>query len=209
VSQQAARRLGRAAIAGIWIAAAYLLVYYSVLLTFGPDRLHRALGESTYNALIPAGGFILIARVMVHAAVWLIPFGLTYLGVGMVLSRMASSLHAARRRWIGAVAGAAALLGLAVVPLDGWPWVLMPLLGGDDTEFASAYSPIGFWMIRRGMTPDEVVRWAGEPLEHHSTPSGGEDWRWSRSPHSSDYRLRVVVFSGGRVEEKYAEFYFD
>ena len=102
-----------------------------------------------------------------------------------------------------------ALVALLTLPLDGWPWLLEPLIVGDDTEFAATYSPIGFWMIRRGMTSSEVLRCAGEPLERYPLAAGGEGWRWSRSPHSRDYRVRIVRFSDGRVVDKRSELYID
>jgi hypothetical protein len=209
VREHAARVLGTMTIVIVWLTTTCLLMYYAVLLFVGADRLHPILGGSLYNALIPAGGFVLIMSALLMASLWLGPLVLMYLGVAVLLSRVARRLSMRRRRWSSAGVAAAFLAALLTLPLDGWPWLLEPLLGGDDTEFASTYSPLGFWMIHRGMTSREVLRCAGEPLERYPLASGGEGWRWSRSPHSGNYRCRVVLFADGRVVDKHSECYID
>jgi hypothetical protein len=145
----------------------------------------------------------------IAAAVWVGPFAVNLVAMRFVL-RSTVNLTPRHRMWAAALMAGGITLSLPFVMLDGWPWALMPLVWEDDTEFAPGYSAAGFWMVRAGMSPAEVVARVGPPLERYPIRESGEEgWRWTRSPHDSSYRERVVIFRGGRVSEKHSEFYVD
>ena len=206
-----ARYLGYGVIVSSWAVLAYLVAYYAVLLAFGPDRLHAALGAGAYNRIFPPGGFTLLLSILVLGVVWAIPFGLFFVGVAG-MARWVAPRKPLRWRLRAAAAVAVPLTAaLHFGSLDGWPWAAFPYVVGDDTHFAPGYSALGFWNVRAGMTAEDVVARAGEPLERY--PIDGhpdeEGWRWTRSPHSSHYRIRSVLFRQGHVVERSAEFYWD
>jgi hypothetical protein len=207
VSQVATRRIGWSLIALLWVSAAYLVAHYAALVILGPERLHHLLGERIYNVIIPVGGFPLFILAALTLVVWLAPFSIAFGAVWLVLGRN-TKLTRRRRASLAATMAVAATAALPFVMLDGWPWALMPLVWEDDTEFAPGYSPVGFWSVSAGMSPDSVMTRAGAPLDRFPEP-GGERWRWTRSPHDSSYRERVVIFRAGRVTEKHSEFYVD
>jgi hypothetical protein len=207
-----ARYIGWCLIAGSWALAIYLIAFYVVLLSFGPDRLCRALGSSLYNQVFPNGGFFLVATVLLLGAIWALPLGLLSAVAALLLRLSAAFKPSGRQRLVASLcAGLTLTLALHGGSLDGWPALAFPYLWADDTEFAANYSAMGFRRVRAGMTPAEVLRLAGEPLERYAIPDhpGEEGWRWSRSPHSADYRVRVVLFRDGRVTERFSEYYFD
>jgi hypothetical protein len=203
-----ARGLRWSLVSLLWLTSTYLVVYYTAVLLLGPERLFRLLGEAAYNALIPTGGFPLLVLMAVGAVVWIIPFCVAFAAVSVLLS--VCSLTRRSRLWAAAVLAAGLTLSLPLIMLDGWPWALMRLAWEDDTQFAPGYSAVGFSLVSVGMTPAEVVAAVGPPLERYPIPESGEEgWRWTRSPHHSSYRVRVVVFRKGRVSEKHLEFYVD
>ena len=108
----------------------------------------------------------------------------------------------------GTVATIVLLLTVHCLTLDGLDGFVFKSLTPDDTQFASNYSALGFWRVRNGMTPQQVKSLAGPPLQAYPV-AGGYGWSWSRSPHDSNYRLRVVIFVAGRVFEKFNEYYVD
>lgn len=203
------RWLGWGVIALLWATTCYLVVYYGLLLWLGPDRLYALLGQDTYNALVPVGGFGLLLLVLLGTAVWLLPLAGFYTLASACLHAASSGVGRRRRQAIAGLVSVGLTLSLPAVLLDGWPWALMPLVWEDDTEFAAGYSPLGFLRVRTGMTPAEVTGLLGSPLEQYTASDAKETWRWTRSPHSSSYRMRAVVFRNGRVAEKYSEFYVD
>jgi len=206
VTEPRIRRIGWSLIALVWIAVGYLMAYYTVLITVGPNRLYRILGQEAYNALIPVGGLSLLALIAVLAISWLAPFLAMFW-----VSRFALRGLPAQKRVRAAMAIAlATTLALPILALDGWPSALLPLVVGDDTEFAPGYSPINFLMIRPGMTVANVTDRLGPPLVRWPPSASGEQiWSWSRSPHGSSYRVRSVIFRGGVVSEAFSEFYVD
>ena len=117
-----------------------------------------------------------------------------------------------RLRWkhvaLMGLACLALLVSFHALTLDGLDGLVFKLVTPDDTQLAARYSAIGFWRVREGMTPAAVERLVGPPLEKYKVV-GGTGWRWSRSAHDSNYRVRVVIFVTGRVAEKFSEFYVD
>jgi hypothetical protein len=211
MESRCAAHLGRSIIFGLWLATAYLAVFYTVLLWFGPDRLHHSLGDRLYNSLFPNGGFLLLLGMLLVVAIWALPLaafgGLSAMVLRLLPRRAPGHRLVLRALLLGATATALLHLG----SLDGWPDLTYPYLLGDDTEFAPGYSAVGFWRVRAGMTPDEVVSLVGEPLERYPIQGhpNEEGWRWTRSPHSADYRVRVVRFRDRRVSERFSEYYVD
>jgi hypothetical protein len=113
-------------------------------------------------------------------------------------------MAAARARFAGA--RLRSLIGIEVVTLDGMNGVILSI-AGDHTTYASSYSDAGFRRIQVGMTPTEVEAILGHPLDEWTVPNDGGRvrWRWTNSRDSSkDFRVRVVTFLAGRVEEKSA-----
>lgn len=105
------------------------------------------------------------------------------------------------------------LVGISVVAtieartLDKFDGTVTLLLLGDHTEYAPSYSDSGFRRIRTGMTAVEVEAILGRPLDEWTASSneGRVHWRWAKSHDGSpNFRVRVVTFAQGRVEEKSA-----
>jgi hypothetical protein len=166
------------------------------------------LGEVAYNALIPIGGFPLLLMIAIGAAVWIVPFGIAFVGASVLLRYCGLT----RRSRLSTAAVLATLLTLSLpfVMLDGWPWSLVRFAWEDDTEFAPGYSAVGFRLVRVGMSPAEGVAAVGPPLERYPIPeTADEGWRWTRSPHDRSYRVRVIIFRNGTVFEKHSDFYVD
>jgi SmpA/OmlA family protein len=82
------------------------------------------------------------------------------------------------------------------------------------TEWAPGYSGWAFWKIFPGMSKDQVRELVGEPLDTY-TRSGDDDqlreyWRYSRSPTSSHFHDRTVIFDqSGHVKMRLSEYYID
>jgi hypothetical protein len=193
----------------LWSLAAYLVVHYAAVVFIGPQRLHAVLGERVYNALVPPGGFPMLVFIGLAVGVWVVPFAAAF---GVIWLLLRAFPHATRRRraWAAAVVAAGVTVALPFIMLDSWPWALMPLVWEDDTEFAPGYSALGFWLVRPGMSRAEVVAQIGAPLRRDPPREAGEEvWRWTRSPHDSSYRERIVVFRNGHVAEKHSEFWVD
>ena len=91
--------------------------------------------------------------------------------------------------------------------LDGFDGSLRLLLLGDHTRYAQSYSDTAFKRIEVGMTPDQVEGILGRPFGEWNVSRDGSrlNWRWTESRDGSkEYRVRVVTFLGGHVEEKSA-----
>lgn len=89
-------------------------------------------------------------------------------------------------------------------------WGVLGLLLPTDTEYAAGYTHRRFTKVRAGMTHAEVIALVGEPLFKETDTAGNERCWYSRSPHSTDYRFRMVEFkSDGLVRQVHSEFYFD
>ena len=203
------RRLKLSVVGLSWVTGVYLVAHYTAVQFLGPERLFNILGEGLYNALIPIGGLPFLFVLVLGIAVWLVPFSIVFVLVSLVLHAVLK-LKRYQRHWAAAVVAGSVTLSLPFVLLDGWPWTLMPLVWEDDTEFSPGYSEVGFWKVEAGMSPADVVARVGAPLERYRIPdSEGVGWRWTRSPHDSSYRVRVVIFLDGRVSEKISVFYVD
>jgi hypothetical protein len=204
-----ARLIGWTLIAAIWFVGAYLIVYYSVLAYFGPDRLHGLLGDGAYNAIIGMGGITLLLYALILVVVWGAPFAIFRFSAATFLRLVWPS---GPRRGLLRTATVVSLLATASLPLvllDGWPDPLWVLGFGDDTEFAAGYSAWGFLRLKDGMTVDQVLAQVGPPLQRYPIYGHPEEvgWRWTRSPHDSSYRMRGAVFKNGRLSEHFSEFY--
>ncbi len=90
--------------------------------------------------------------------------------------------------------------------LDGW---FFSTGFEEDTEYAGGYSDDAFRSVRLGMATRDVVALLGPPLETGALGAGRETWRWSRSPGDKSYRVRVVIFDGGRAVEIHNHFDVD
>ncbi len=221
--QQAIKSTSITAIASLWVAASYLLIYYVGLFYFGPDRLHALLGDKLYNALIAGGGFPLLVFIIVIGILWVIPFAFASMLTAGIL-RLAFPRQG-QRLPVAALIGLILTASLPFVLFDGWPSTLWPLVIGDDTEFAPQYSAWSFFQIRAGMTESEVERAIGQPLEiwpyeadfirctskTQITNTHGKTygWHYTRSPSHSSYRRRIVAVKDGRVVGKGAYLYLD
>ena len=93
-------------------------------------------------------------------------------------------------------------------PADSWFDSAMGTFCIADTEYASGYSEEEFASLRPGTTMEEVERRLGKPLEQNASASG-TGWRYSRSPNDRSYRVRVVRFTGDRVQRLIHELYVD
>jgi hypothetical protein len=90
--------------------------------------------------------------------------------------------------------------------LDGWLWSLTM---DEDTVYTPGYTDSGFRQVRVGMSEEQVHRLLGPPQKRWPLEAGRAGERWSFSPGDTNFRCRVVLYRGGRVEEKHAEFYVD
>jgi len=143
--------------------------------------------------------------------VWLLPAPVTAAAVN-ALWRMCRPQDARPVRVRGATfIGMLGMVSLSFVLPDGWPWSAFPALGLDDTEWAPAYSAVGFTSVSLGASQDEVLAAVGEPLARYPNERDArrETWCWTRSPHSSHYSVRCIKFSDGRARDKVREYWVD
>ena len=156
---------------------------------------------------------------------WAIPLSLaTALTAGV--PRLALPRQPQRKRLkVAFLASFMLTASLPFVIFDGWPGTLLPLLYGDDTQFAPRYSAWSFFRVHNGMTEAELENALGAPLE--IWPYEGEfvrykaiaeltnttgrtyGWQYTRSPNDSNYRRRIVEIKDGRVVGKGSDFYLD
>ncbi|RQV96850.1 hypothetical protein EH221_04520 [bacterium] len=73
--------------------------------------------------------------------------------------------------------------------------------GNDITKCADGYSEDKFGSIKLGQSEYEVMKILGEPLE--------EIWGYSKSPNSTDYRIRLISIKNGKVTSKLHKLYYD
>jgi len=112
-----------------------------------------------------------------------------------------------RRILISLLFGFAFVGAVEAWTLDGFDGPLRLLFLGDHSMYARSYSDAGFKRIQVGMTPGEVEGILGHPIDEWTVHNDGGRlrWRWTRSRDGSkDFRVRVVTFLGGHVEEKSA-----
>jgi hypothetical protein len=107
--------------------------------------------------------------------------------------------------------GMLGMVSLSFALPDGWPWSAFPALGLDDTEWAPSYSAAGFANVRVGASENEVLVGVGKPLARYPNERDAkrEMWCWTRSPHSSHYRVRCIQFADGKVQAKLREYWVD
>jgi hypothetical protein len=205
------QHIGAGVIALLWLISGYLMLYYAFLLALGRDRPYSLLGTRLYNTIIASGGFPALLTAAAVALAWGLPAVVVGTMLWFMLRVAVPQMSARRKGWTAAIGAGVLMCALHMFSLDGWPWLAMPYLEADDTEFAPTYSAVGFWRVRPGMTYDEVLARAGEPLQRY--PIDGhpneEGWRWTRSPHSADFRVRLVLFLDGRVRYRFSEYYID
>lgn len=95
--------------------------------------------------------------------------------------------------------------------LDGIHGNLFGLIGHEDTVYAPGYTDAGFRRIKTGMTEQEVFGIIGKPLKEYR-PDMTESMRvllYSESPRDTDYRIRQINLSYGKVSRKHTEYYMD
>lgn len=120
-----------------------------------------------------------------------------------------------------AVLASYAALTAPRIRIDGFLAEPFDLLGMTDTQYANGYTHRGFNRIEVGMTERDVIGILGEPLYRWS-PYGARSvskrfptkahyvaLTYSRSPSSTHYRLRQVIFDRGEVAEIRGYFYVD
>jgi hypothetical protein len=123
-----------------------------------------------------------------------------------------------RRRTIGAVIAGVGGVGGTLFCLQLWlldgldGWVFGKTLR-EDTVYAAGYSDAAFRSVAAGMSEAEVEQVLGAPYSRWTIERSGAGpdagARWSHSPGDTRYRCRIILFRGGYVVEKHAEFYVD
>jgi hypothetical protein len=93
--------------------------------------------------------------------------------------------------------------------IDGKASCVLPILFREDTEYAPGYSTGAFRSLRVGMTKDDALGLLRPPLSKYPVEGAEEGWRWTGSPGDRSHRVRVVIFTGGRVSKIDHEFYID
>lgn len=103
-----------------------------------------------------------------------------------------------------------AVLVAPVAILDGPMGIFGVLLFQPDTEYSNGYSDWKFLKLKQGMSASEVQALLGAPLRVTEFPKEHEQvWFYSRSPHDTHYRCRVVEFRDSVVAKIHTEFYVD
>lgn len=107
----------------------------------------------------------------------------------------------------------------ARIRIDGLSAEVAGLFLRTDTEYAEGYSHVGFSHIEAGMSEQQVLEILGEPLIRwrpygfRNTPFKEKahyvGLTYSRSPSSTNYRLREVLLDRGVVAELRGYFYAD
>ncbi len=138
----------------------------------------------------------------------LVPAGLVAASGLVVLNRVIPGVAMATRRILVSIVTLGIVGWLHVSTLDGLPGFTLGLVLGDDTEYAPHYSARGFRSVSLGMGEEEVRSLVGDPLRTWQDEEQSY-WSWSRSPHDSHYRVRIVAFEHGAVVRKSSEFYLD
>jgi hypothetical protein len=95
-------------------------------------------------------------------------------------------------------------------PADGVGDNLLAALAADFTRYAPTYTESGFLAVVRGMPADEVRKLLGEPLKTVEHPAQSRmTWIYSEPTTDSNFRIRAVVFTNGRVSDVVSSYYFD
>ena len=95
--------------------------------------------------------------------------------------------------------------------LDGIHGNLFGLIGHEDTVYSQRYTDAGFRRIRKGMTEQQVIDILGKPLKEYR-PDMTDTLHvllFSQSPADTDYRIRQINLSHGKVVRKHSEYYMD
>jgi hypothetical protein len=184
----------------------YLAAYTVAVEFVGPLRLDHALGDAVYNRVFAAGSPVALLLV---AATWS-PLILLCAGIAYVpVRRLRRPVSQRARLTLLACLTLALVVASNATLLDGWEGTAISLVFGHDTQYAAGYTALGFFRVQPGMTEAEVVRLIGAPLSRYQDSDGDFTLTWTRSAHKSDYRMRTVQFSSGRVVGKYSDLYID
>lgn len=80
----------------------------------------------------------------------------------------------------------------------------------DATTYAGGFSENAFARVEVGMSMADVERLLGPPLEKYVVAHSGQTgWKYTWKHCDCSYRVRVLLFRDGRVEERIRRFYVD
>ena len=107
----------------------------------------------------------------------------------------------------------AALAAYEFLALDGIAGVVFPLMFPDSTVYSVRWNYWSYRLVRKGMSVADVTEMLGPPMQQWDTDVGnGEiETRFAYTISSSDshFRIRQIVFRGGKVVAKIHKYYVD
>ena len=104
------------------------------------------------------------------------------------------------------------------ITIDGAGAEIYSFMLGEDTRYSDKFSHGNFVRIKVGMTEQQVLAKLGQPLAKfayhwvdNKTFNSGRfiGLKYSDSPTSDNYRLRIIHIDKGVVVRVMGEFYFD
>ena len=104
------------------------------------------------------------------------------------------------------------------IKIDGKRAEVYSLFFGEDTKYSKDFSHRNFRKLKIGMTEKQAVEILGQPLSkfaynftnnknYHNGAFVG--FKYSESPNSKDYRLRIIHLNQKFIVAIIGEFYFD
>lgn len=94
--------------------------------------------------------------------------------------------------------------------IEGYSGMILEyLLPKHDTVFSENYTDEGFLKIKKGITEEEVIKILGEPLVRWIPEDNYLGLQYSLSKESTNYHLRQVYLSQGKVKEIIGYYYID
>ncbi len=104
------------------------------------------------------------------------------------------------------------------ITIDGERAEIFSFMLGEDTRYSDKFTHYNFTKIKLGMTEQQVLALLGQPLSKfayhwvdNKTFNSGRfiGLKYSDSPTSDNYRLRIIHLDKGVVVRVMGEFYFD
>lgn len=104
------------------------------------------------------------------------------------------------------------------IQIDGWGAEWYSIFFGEDTVYSKDFSNRNFRKVKIGMTEKQVVNLLGQPLSKFAYKWVDNKtyldkrfigFKYSETPNSSDYRLRIIHIDKGIVVGIMGEFYLD